>query len=160
MNPNAITGFPGFRKKPEPQEPQAEFLPAEDPQAPDPIAQHLEQLMVQAQALQELFPQFSLEVELENPVFARMTAPGMDIPLEDAYFAVHRRELQEAIMTLAAEKTAEKLAASMEALAARPRENGLGGQSAPITHPSYNPADPQQRKAIKARVYAGERVVL
>ena len=89
-----------------------------------------------------------------------MTAPGMEIPLEDAYFAVHHRELQEALMAMAAEKTAEKLSASLDASAARPRENGLGGESGPITHPGYNPADPQQRKAIKARVYAGERVVL
>ncbi len=124
------------------------------------LAQHLADLQQQAQAMAELFPDFDLERELSNPTFVRMTAPEVNLPVEDAYFATHRADLLSACMQVAAQKTAEKLAMAWQAGTARPREHGLSGQAAPVTDMSYKHASPKQRKAIKDRIYAGEKVVL
>ena len=60
------------------------------------IQQHLDNLARQGEALKKTFPKFDLKTELQNPIFARMTSPGGGISVEDAYYAVHRKEIQAA----------------------------------------------------------------
>ena len=123
---------------------------------------HLADLERQAQALREEFPDFDLERELKNPVFARLTAPDVGIALEDAYWAVHRKELSAAAMREAAEKTAEKLAGAIRSGSRRPGEAGISSQAPFVSTFDYAKAGKQQREAFKkdlrARMARGEKV--
>ena len=76
------------------------------------LHRHYDWLQQQARELESLFPGFDLQRELENPLFLRMTAPDVGVPLQAAYFALHQNELQAASMSYSARKTAEKLASA------------------------------------------------
>ena len=113
------------------------------------IARHFSELERQGEALRATFPTFDLRAELRNPAFARMVSPNVNIPVEDAYYAVHRNELQAAAMQVAAEKTAEKMANAIRAGGARPAENGTTGKAASVTKFDYRKASPAERAALK-----------
>ena len=123
---------------------------------------HFADLERQAQALKATYPDFDLKAELRNPVFARMTAPDIGISLEDAYYAVHRKELHAAAMREAAEKTAAKLAVAIRSGSRRPIEAGASSQAPSVTAFDYAKASREQREAFKkdlrARIAKGEKV--
>ncbi len=116
------------------------------------IAQHFVTLERQAEAMKTVFPNFDLRTELTNPVFARMTSPNIGLSVEDAYYAVHRNEIQAAAMKATAEKTAEKLSNAIRAGGARPIENGTSGTGASVTKFDYRKASPEQRAALKKEI--------
>lgn len=120
---------------------------------------HLRSLEAQGTALKAVFPDFNLREELKNPTFARMTSPNGGISVEDAYYAIHRKELQSAAMQVAAQKTAEKLSSAIQAGQRRPSENGTSGQAPSVTTFDYRNASREQREALKRRIRSGERIV-
>ena len=119
------------------------------------IQSHFMHLEQQGEALKKVFPNFDLRTELQNPVFARMTAPGTGLmSVEDAYRAVHRKEIEAAQSQVIAQKTAEKMSNAIQAGARRPSENGISGQSASVTTFDYSKASKAQRDALKREIYA------
>lgn len=114
--------------------------------------QHLQNLHQQGEKLKEQFPGFDLQRELQNPVFSRMTSPSGGVSVEDAYFAVHRAEIQEAGMRAATEMAAKKMSAAIQAGARRPAENGTSSQAPSATHFNYRNASPEQREALKQEI--------
>lgn len=121
------------------------------------IQQHFAKLEQQGEALKKLFPNFDLRTELQNPVFARMTAPGTGImSVEDAYRAVHRKEIEAAQSQVIAQRTAQMISNSIQAGSRRPVENGTSGQSASVTTFDYSKATKEQRDALKKEIYAAK----
>ena len=116
------------------------------------IQQHLIKLEQQGEALKKLFPNFDLRTELQNPAFARMTSPDIGIRVEDAYYAVHRNEIQTASMQIAAQKTAEKLSNAIQSGSRRPDESGVSSQAPSVSTFDYRTASREQREAIKKRI--------
>ena len=116
---------------------------AEQP-AQSGIWEHLRSLERQGEELRRQVPGFDLRSELENPVFLRLTAPGVGVSVADAYYVVHRRELQEA-----AER---KMANAIRAGSLRPRENGINNQAPAVTTFDYRRASKEQRNALKAYI--------
>ena len=116
------------------------------------IQQHIQGLEQQGENLKKTFPSFDLKKELQNPAFARMTAPGVGISVEDAYYAVHRKEIQAAAMQVTAQKTAQKISNAIQAGTRRPDENGTSGQAASVTTFDYRNASADQRNALKKRI--------
>lgn len=116
------------------------------------IQNHIMKLEQQGEAMKKTFPNFDLRTELQNPVFARMTAPGVGLSVEDAYYAVHRNEIQTASMQVAAQKTAQKISNSIQAGSRRPAESGTSGQAPSVTTFDYRKASPEQREALKKRI--------
>ena len=117
--------------------------------------QHMVKLEQQGEALKKVFPGFDLRTELQNPVFARMTAPGTGImSVEDAYRAVHRKEIEAAQSQVIAQKTAEKMSNAIQAGSRRPDENGTSGQAASVTTFDYSKASTAQRNALKQQIRA------
>lgn len=116
------------------------------------IISHIKSLEQQGEAMKEVFPNFDLAKELKNPVFARMTSPNVGVSVEDAYYAVHRKEIQAAAMQVTAQKTAENLSNAIQAGSRRPVENGTSGQAASVTKFDYRNASPEQRAALKQRI--------
>ena len=126
------------------------------------LQNHFMRLEQQGEALKKVFPNFDLRTELKNPVFARMTSPNVGVSVEDAYHAVHRKEIMSAGMQVTAQKTAEKLSNAIQSGSRRPDESGTSGQSASVTTFDYSKASKAQREALKREIYAakarGEKV--
>ena len=119
------------------------------------LRDHFLSLEQQGEALKKVFPNFDLRTELQNPVFARMTAPGTGImSVEDAYKAVHRKELEAAQSQVIAQQTAQKISNAIQAGSRRPDENGTSGQSASVTAFNYAKASKAQRDALKQQIRA------
>ena len=122
------------------------------------IQQHIIKLEQQGEALKKVFPNFDLRTELQNPAFARMTSPNVGISVEDAYYAIHRNEIQAASMQVAAQKTAQKISNAIQAGSRRPNENGASGQAPSVSTFDYRRASQEQRNALKKRIRSGEKI--
>lgn len=122
------------------------------------IQQHISRMEQQGEALKQTFPKFDLREELKNPVFARLTSPGVGLSVEDAYHAVHRKEIMAAAGQVAAQKTAEKFSKAIQAGSRRPAESGTSGQAPSVTTFDYRSMSPAQRKALKDRIRSGEKI--
>ena len=120
--------------------------------------QHIMKMEQQGEALKKVFPNFDLRTELQNPVFARMTSPNVGLSVEDAYYAVHRNEIQAAAMQVTAQKTAQKISNAIQSGSRRPNENGTSGQAPSVTTFDYRSMSPEQRKALKDRIRSGEKI--
>ena len=116
------------------------------------IQRHIQNLEQQGEALKQMFPNFDLRTELQNPAFARMTSPSVGISVEDAYHAIHRKEIQQAAMQVTAQKTAQKISNSIQAGQRRPDEHGTSGQAASVNKFDYAKASKQEREAIKKAI--------
>jgi hypothetical protein len=127
------------------------------------IQQHFISLERQGEELKKLFPNFDLRTELQNPAFARMTAPGKGImSVEDAYRAVHRNEIDAAASQIIAQKTAEKISNAIQSGSRRPDESGASSQAPSVSTFDYAKASREQRDAFKRdlreRMARGEKV--
>jgi hypothetical protein len=116
------------------------------------IQNHLAGLEAQGEALKKIFPNFDLRTELQNPAFFRMTSPNVGISVEDAYFAVHRNEIQAATSQVTAQKTMQKISNSIQAGSYRPDEAGITGQASSVTTFDYSKASKDQREALKKAI--------
>ena len=116
------------------------------------IQQHLMKLEQQGEAMKKVFPNFDLRKELQNPVFARMTAPGVGLSVEDAFYAVHRNEIQTAAMQVTAQKTAEKISNAIQSGSRRPDESGASSQAPSVSTFNYRNASREQREALKKQI--------
>lgn len=114
--------------------------------------QHIMRLEQQGEAMKQTFPGFDLRKELRNPMFARMTSPNVGISVQDAYYAVHRNELQTAAMQITAQKTAQRISNAIASGSRRPSENGTSGQAPSVTTFDYSRASKEQRDALKALI--------
>lgn len=111
----------------------------------------------QAEAAKVNFPELDLEKELRDPAFGRMVAGG--VPVEQAYQAVHLREILTQGMRYAARQARQQTVNSIASGRNRPRENGMGGKTAA---PQFT-TDPrsltrEQREDIIARARRGEKI--
>ena len=129
--------------------------------------EHIRNLQAQGEVLKQTFKNFDLNAELRNPAFARMTSPQVGLSVEDAYYAVHRREIQQASMQVTAQKTAEQMANAIRSGQNRPVENGTSVQAPSVTSFDYAHASREQREALKRsireaaaqgrKIYPGQR---
>lgn len=119
---------------------------------------HIMKLEQQGEALKKVFPNFDLRTELRNPTFARLTSPNMGMSVEDAYYAVHRKEIQAASMQVTAQTVAKKISNSIQSGSRRPNENGTSGQAPSVTTFDYRTASREQREAFKKRIRSGEKI--
>lgn len=110
---------------------------------------HIAKLEEETAELKEAFPDFDLYRELKNPAFARLTAPENGIHAVDAYYAVHRKEIQS---MYAKRDSAEKSAAPKKNSPKRPSENGISAQAPAIMQFDYRNAGKEQREALKKAI--------
>lgn len=120
------------------------------------FANHIAGLERQGEELKKKFPNFDLKKELQDPRFARMTAPGGGLTVEDAYYAIHRAEIQAASMQVTAQQTANKMANAIRSNGKRPEENGVSGKAPSVTTFDYKNATKRQRADLRRAIYAAE----
>lgn len=116
------------------------------------IQDHIAKLQMQGEELKKTFRNFDLATELRNPAFARMTSPNVGISVEDAYYAIHRKEIQTAAMQVTAKKTAQQMANAIRSGQSRPIENGTSSQAPSNTTFDYAHASKEQREALKRQI--------
>ena len=122
------------------------------------VDKRFDQIYQQSEEMKKVFPNFDLRKELQNPVFARMMAPDMPFTVEQAYHAVHYKELQTAAMQVTAQTVAKKISNDIQAGNRRPDENGTSGQAPSVTTFDYRNASREQREALKKRIRSGEKI--
>ena len=128
-----------------PEEPKESMeMPVKDSVLSDEIIGkiygHLSRLEEESKELKETFPDFDLYRELRNPVFARLTAPESGISAVDAYYAIHRKEIQ--LMKPMPKESAPK----------RPNENGISSQAPTVMEFDYRNASKERREALKKAI--------
>ena len=123
---------------------------------------HFQRLEREAEDLRKVFPNFRLQAEMANPAFAKLTHPNIGMSVEDAYYAVHRKELQVASMQVAAQRTAQQISNAIQSGTRRPVESGQSTQAPSVTTFDYSRATKAQRDEFKAKLRAswarGEKV--
>lgn len=111
---------------------------------------HMENLRQQEEAFREVVPGFQLRQELRNPLFARLTSPGVGLSVEDAFYAVHRREMQQKSMQVAAQQTRQLISNAIQSGSHRPEEAGT--QAPALTRFDYRTASREERAALKNEI--------
>jgi hypothetical protein len=114
---------------------------------------HIRKLEQQGESLKGTFPNFDLRTEMQNPTFSRLVGPGVGMSVEDAYYAVHRREIQAASMQVAAQKTAQQISNAIQSGSRRPDESGAAAQAPSVTTFDYKKMNRAEREALKKSIY-------
>ena len=84
----------------------------------------------QADALKEIYPDFSFDEEVENKDFLQLLQNGIDV--RTAYEVAHHDEIMRGAMQMASAKTAERVTDGIRAKGLRPPENGTNVSSKPV----------------------------
>jgi hypothetical protein len=113
---------------------------------------HMMRLAQQGEALKQTVTNFDLRAEMQNPVFAKLTSPGVGLSVEDAFYTVHRREMQQQSMQVAAQQATQMLSNAIQSGTHRPDEAGTASQAPSVSKFDYRNASPAQRQAIKAEI--------
>ena len=123
------------------------------------IREHLQKLAVQAENLKKIYPDFDLHKEMENEKFRRMTAPNSGLSLEDAFFAIHHRELEPQAMQYGFQRAQQQMSQTLQANRARPVEGAMkGGKPADVAiDPRSMTREERQRLIERSR--RGEKIV-
>lgn len=111
--------------------------------------------------VKSVFPSADLRTELQNPDFRRLVSPEVGISPKDAYWLIHRQEIEAMTVQTVARKTQQKLSQSVQSGINRPVENGSRNVSPALDirdDPSkWSKAD---REEVKRRVRNGEKITL
>lgn len=113
---------------------------------------HFKKLEQQGESLKQIYPNFDLRAELQNPVFARLTSPGVGLSVEDAFYTIHRKQLEVQNMQVASQQTQTMIANAIRSGTHRPDEAGTASQAPSVSNFDYRKATPAQRNAIKAEI--------
>lgn len=122
---------------------------------------HFEHLAEQAEALKAKFPNFDLKAEIEgNETFRRLTAPGSGVSLEDAYYAIHRRELEPQLMAYGMNRARQQMGQTIQAQRQRPAEGAMQSRGQTAADMKLNPAamTRKERDRIRNLVHRGGKI--
>lgn len=116
--------------------------------------QYFARMDEEATALKQVFPNFDLQAEMQNPRFVRMVHPdgGIRMSVEDAYYACHRKEIEAAKAQAVQQMTQKQIAANITAQGRRPVEAGSASQAPSVVAFDYSKATKEQREALKAQI--------
>lgn len=122
--------------------------------------QHFSRLQEQARAMAEIFPDFDLQRELQNPRFFRMTSPEGGVSVEDAYYAIHHRELAPQMMAYGMQRARVQMGQTIQARGNRPAEGAMKTQGQAAAEVRIDPRNMTraERAEIKRQVRMGKRV--
>lgn len=123
--------------------------------------EHIQRMVTDFQKVKEAFPNADLRTELQNPAFVRLTSPEVGVSVNDAYWLIHRNEIEPQAMQFAAQKAQQKLSQAIQSGKSRPSENGSKA-TAPALDIRDDPRkwSRQDREEVKRRARMGEKVYL
>ena len=110
------------------------------------LRRHFDAVLLKAENLKALVPDFDLMRALDDAEFVRRSAPGM-LPADEAYVSLHYREILEqqarAIARLAQAAAAQSVAAG----GTRPVENGSAATAPVAAAPNLRKMSPEERRS-------------
>lgn len=121
--------------------------------------EHVMNLVRQGEQLKQLYPNFDLAAEMQNPEFRRLTGPGVNIDVKTAYQVIHANELQSQYVQAGAQQAAQKLAQSRSANRRRPSENASRSPAGQTLSQDYSKWGKDQFDEYKRRAERGEEIV-
>ena len=114
---------------------------------------HINDLMKQGEELKTMFPDFDFFKEMENEQFRQMTSPQMGMTVEQAYYAIHGKDLMPQMMSYGMQRAQNQMGQTLQAQRARPAEGAMSGRSA-AAEPALNPAALTREERNKVKEYA------
>ena len=120
---------------------------------------HFNKLAQQAEELKKTFPNFDLQAEMQNETFRRLTAPNSGVSLEDAYFTIHRRELEPQMMAYGMNRAREQMGQTIQAQRARPAEGAMSSktQVAADMKVDFSRLSRKERDEYRRQVHSGKK---
>ncbi|MBP5726049.1 MAG: hypothetical protein J6Y48_03130 [Clostridia bacterium] len=123
------------------------------------LRQHFANLAQQAEQLKQTIPNFDLRTEMENETFRRLVGPNSGLKVEDAYYAVHHRELAPQVMAYGIQRATQQISQTLQANRARPVEGATrGGQPADVAMDPSKMTRAERQKLLE-RARRGEKIV-
>lgn len=121
-------------------------------------------IVQQGMETKQTYPDFDLDMEMNNPMFGRLLATmqksGFPNAVQTAYEAVHRDEIMGGAMRYAVAQTEQKISNSIQSGLRRPSENGTSHQSsATVGNIDPSKLTKAQIDDFKRRAERGERIV-
>ncbi|MBR0218979.1 MAG: hypothetical protein IJQ33_07260 [Clostridia bacterium] len=137
---------------------EAEAGKEEETRKETDLRQHFAHLTKEAEELKKSFPDFDLTREMMNPAFVRMTSPAIGVSVKDAFYAIHGEDIQRESMLYAALQAGRRIAASVQAGASRPVENGIQGSAPVVIGIDIRGMSRKQREEYRRRIHSGEAI--
>ena len=124
------------------------------------LYQHYQKLAGQAEQLKAQFPDFDLQAELQNENFLRMTSPEGGLSVEEAFWAIHHRELGPQAMAYGIQRAQQQMSMTLQANRQLPTEGALTG-SKPAASLERDPRrmTKAERAELIRRARMGEEIV-
>lgn len=114
--------------------------------------------MQEAEQIQQVYPSFSMDAEMQNPQFVDLLRNHID--MRTAYEVIHKDDIIAGAMQFATKTAEQKITNKLMANQSRPVENGMSGVAASVNRIDVSTMTKQQRDEIRRRVQMGERIVL
>lgn len=113
-----------------------------------------EQMAQSVQETQEMFPEFDLDAEMQNPQFMGLIGAGVSV--KDAYKSVHLDEIIGGAIQYAVGETQRRTLNDIQARGSRPLENGASSRAAASAKVDVNELTPAQMDEYERRAERGE----
>lgn len=110
----------------------------------------------QSNNLKQIFPDFDLDTELENPDFERALRSGLSI--DRAFYAVHGADITSGAMQYTAQAVRQATAEDLAMRRNRPSENGLSRQASAKVTKDVHSLTRKERAELARRSMNGERI--
>ena len=114
------------------------------------------QWMEQSETTKQVYPNFDLRAEMQNPKFVDLLRSNIDV--RTAYEVIHKDDIISGAMQFTAKKVEQKIANKIMANGARPSENGNSSQGAALTKSDVSQLTKADRAEIARRVARGEKI--
>lgn len=119
---------------------------------------HIQKLVQQGEELKKQFPDFDLRTELANDAFRRMTSPEGGLSVEDAYYAIHHRELAPQAMAYGIQRAKEQISKTLQSNQRRPTEGAVTGGQAANFQIDPKSLSRKEREELIRRARLGEKI--
>lgn len=110
------------------------------------LRQHFMKMQQEATKLQELYPDFDLQRELQDPNFLKYTSPEVGMSVTDAFYSIHHDAIMQQQAEAIAKRAKADAAASIRS-GVRPRENGSAATAAVSATPDLKHMTREDRRA-------------
>jgi hypothetical protein len=114
------------------------------------------QWMEQEKQTKAVYPNFSLQNEMQNPKFVDLLRSNIDV--KTAFEVIHKDEIIPAAMQYTAKAVEQKITNKIIANGARPTENGTSSQSASMTKSDVSQLSKADRAEVNRRVLRGDKI--
>lgn len=112
----------------------------------------------QAEQVKQIFPDFDLQSEMQNPTFQRLLSSGID--MRSAFVACHDAEVLQGAMQYTAAEVRKATANELRSKGSRPRENASSSQASASARTDVSRLTRADRAAMAERAMRGEIVDL